>query len=101
MRLRLLSRIDPCSWKYALRRADQPLDRREPLVAEVDAELVHVERDVPVADPVRQFLRVRPDVVPARLRMRERVLDRRPDRRFDLIDPVDVDAGEDAGQRYG
>src|SRR5689334_7763153 len=76
--------------------AEQPVDRSAALVAEVDTELVDVERDVRVADLVRQLLRVGPDVLAARFRVSERVLDRSTDRRFDPIGALDIDAGEDA-----
>ena len=53
------------------------------------------------ADLVRHLLRERADVVAARLRVRERVLDRRADRRFGRGDDVRVEVGarEDPGER--
>ena len=77
---------------------EQALDGDHALVTEVDAELVHVERDVRVADLVRHLLRVRADVAAARLRVREGVLDRGSDRHLGGGDGrvVEVGAGEDA-----
>src|SRR4029079_7195185 len=59
---------------------EQPVDRGEPLVADVDAVLVHVEPDVRGTDLVRHLLRDRADIVAALPGMREGVLDRGADR---------------------
>src|SRR5918996_6193295 len=80
---------------------EQAVDRGEPLVADVDALLVHIERDVGRADLVRHLLRERADVLAARLGMREGVLDRRADRRLGRVGDarLELAAGEDPGQR--
>src|SRR5258708_174648 len=75
----LMSSVEPTLMRVSLGRGggatEEPLDRDEPFVADVDAVLVDVERDVLRADLVRHLLREGADVVAARLRIRERVLD--------------------------
>src|SRR5258706_12682113 len=82
---------------------EEPLDRDEALVADVDAVLVHVQRDVRGAHLVRHLLREGADVLTARLRMREGVLDGGADRSLggvaDLV--VEIGPGEDPRERDG
>ena len=78
---------------------EQPVDRGEPVVADVDAACVHVERDVCRADLVRHLLRERANVVAARFAVGEGVLDGVADRGLGSGDQSKVEIGAGADVR--
>src|SRR5947209_17957673 len=75
---------------------EQPLDRDEPVVADIDAVLVHVERDVLGTHLVGHLLGKGADVVAAHVRVRERVLDQGENLSFSYV----VQIGREMGARY-
>src|ERR1041385_3443873 len=83
------------------RATEEAVDRREALVPDVDAVLVHVESDVRSADLVGHLLRERADVLAARFRVREGVLDRGADRRLDPADQGGLAVGPREDTRGG
>ena len=85
------------------RATEQPVDRGHPVVADVDAACVHIERNVLRADLVRHLVRERADVGAARLRVREGVLHRGANRGLRGGDDIRLEVAprEDPGERDG
>ena len=73
------------------------------LVADLDAVLVHVQRDVCRADFVGHLVRERAHVITARLGVRERELHRGADRSLGFVDEAGLEVAprEDPGERDG
>src|SRR5438552_11520836 len=82
---------------------EQAIDRHEPFVPDVGAVLVHVQLDMRSADVFGELVGERADVIAARLRMRERMLDRGADGCLSRVGDLRLEVGarEDPRERDG